>query len=200
MNRYTPYTLNTPHTLPSRWGDDSDDDTSPSPRNGDSSGPAHLGVSIFDYISREAARTPHFHNTLYCTELQQPVLRPFSHMSDLVLWDYYVREELRFGPPYDLEIAGLETAQEEELETTNGEVVVAKQSLTFGYDNLTVEHPESTAALLGEVCRLEMELGHLPRDWGHHWGGLEAPPAHPPPPPPQGGGSSHTPALVTTPR
>ena len=62
----------TPHVAhrleQNRWGDDSDDDSSPSPRNGDSSGPAHLGVSIFDYISREAARTPHFHNTLYCTD------------------------------------------------------------------------------------------------------------------------------------
>ena len=30
--------------------------------------------------------------------------------------DYYVREELRFGPPYDLEVYGLEEAQERELE------------------------------------------------------------------------------------
>jgi len=35
------------------------------------------------------------------------MLRPFSHMSDLVLWDYYIKEELRYGPSYDLEIAGL---------------------------------------------------------------------------------------------
>ena len=35
---------------------------------------------------RESARSPTFHNPLYCTELHQAVLRPFSHMSDLVLW------------------------------------------------------------------------------------------------------------------
>ena len=38
------------------------------------------------YILRESARSPTFHNPLYCTELHQAVLRPFSHMSDLVLW------------------------------------------------------------------------------------------------------------------
>ena len=38
------------------------------------------------YIFRESARSPTFHNPLYCTELHQAVLRPFSHMSDLVLW------------------------------------------------------------------------------------------------------------------
>ena len=34
--------------------------------------------------------------------------------------DYYVREELRFGPPYDLEVYGLEEAQERELEGGEG--------------------------------------------------------------------------------
>ena len=37
-------------------------------------------------LFRESARSPTFHNPLYCTELHQAVLRPFSHMSDLVLW------------------------------------------------------------------------------------------------------------------
>ena len=85
-----------------QWGDDSDSDSTPS---GDDT-PHHLGMSIFDFIARfpieifygkeklnnqwhvyrESARSPTFHNPLYCTELHQAVLRPFSHMSDLVLW------------------------------------------------------------------------------------------------------------------
>ena len=119
--------------------------------------------------------------------------------------DYYVREELRFGPPYDLEVYGLEEAQERELEGgegTNNSIrqVSNKQSLTFGYDNLTVEHLDSTQHLLEQVnllveseilriCvkveNLETELGYLPKRWSHHWSSLELPPAHPPPPPPQ---------------
>ena len=62
---------------------------------------------MFDYIDRASTKTPVFHNSLYCPELQQAVLRPFSHISDLVIWDYYVKEELRGGPAYDLEIAGM---------------------------------------------------------------------------------------------
>ena len=70
--------------------------------------------------------------------------------------DYYVREELRFGPPYDLEVYGLEEAQERELEGGEGantsiRQVSSKQSLTFGYDNLTVEHLDSTQHLLEQV-------------------------------------------------
>ena len=118
---YTPYT---PYSLPSRWGDDR------------------------DYIWREAARTSHFHNTLYYAELQQPVLRLFS----LVLWDYYAREEVRFGPTYDLRIVGLE------LETINGEIAVAgpKQSLAFGYDNLM--ESQDCALNCNEKCRDHMPL------------------------------------------
>ena len=121
--------------------------------------------------------------------------------------DYYVREELRFGPPYDLEVYGLEEAQERELEGGEGtntsiRQVSNKQSLTFGFDNLTVEHLDSTQHLLEQVnlliehdmkfyntCdqveNLETELGYLPKRWSHHWSSLELPPAHPPPPPPQ---------------
>ena len=53
-------------------------------------------------------------NTMYCVELQQRVLRPFSHQSDLVIWDYYIKEELRHGPFFDPEYAELDMAQEDE--------------------------------------------------------------------------------------
>jgi hypothetical protein len=77
----------------------------------------HLGISVFDYIERAGTKSPLFFNTVYCPELQQAVLRPFSHLSDLVLWDYYTGEELRHGPPYDPEYADLDLAADEEVKS-----------------------------------------------------------------------------------
>ena len=74
----------------------------------------HLGVSVFDFIDKLNQRTSSLHNPLFCPELQQTVLRPFSHMSDLVLWDYYIEEELRFGPCYDMEYAEIDLTLQDE--------------------------------------------------------------------------------------
>jgi len=159
----------------------------------------HLGLSVFDYIERASYKSPLFHNPLFCPELQQPVLRPFSHMSDLVLWDYYIKEELRYGPSYDLEIAGLELQQEQEVDsmTEQPSMRLTKYSMTHGYDNIVNDQPDITTHLLKRIEDLETELGHLPHRWQHHWSQLEPPPPHPPPPPP--GTSSANPAQVTTP-
>ena len=55
-------------------------------------------------------------------------------LSDLVLWDYYVKEELRYGPAYDLEIAGLELQQEQEVDslTDQPSLRLAKHTMTRG--------------------------------------------------------------------
>ena len=55
-------------------------------------------------------------------------------MSDLVLWDYYIKEELRYGPSYDLEIAGLELQQEQEVDsmTEQPSMRLTKYSMTHG--------------------------------------------------------------------
>ena len=159
---------------------------------------SHLGLSVFDYIDRASSKSPVFHNTLYCPELQQAVLRPFSHISDLVLWDYYVKEELRGGPAYDLEIAGMEADTEDEADGSliSDSGLLTRASLTLGYDNMASDHPDMISHLLATIESLETELGYLPHRWQHHWGLLEPPPAHPPPPPP---GAGRLPAQVTTP-
>ena len=78
------------------------------------------------------------------------MLRPFSHISDLAVWDYFTREELRAGPAYDLEIAGAEAGAglgAETAETADGSMIsecglVTRPSLTLGYDNLSIDHPD----------------------------------------------------------
>ena len=103
---------------------------------GGGGGASHLGLSVFDYIERAGAKSPLFFNTVYCPELQQAVLRPFSHLSDLVLWDYYTGEELRHGPPYDPEYADLDVAADEEVKSLGGDISTSfrpvKSTLTQG--------------------------------------------------------------------
>jgi myotubularin-related protein 5/13 len=163
---------------------------------------SHLGVSIFDYVERQAGKSPIFYNLLYCPDLQHQVLRPFSHMSDLVVWDYYIKEELRHGPSYDVELTHMDLAMEEETAIDNNDMAslnrLGQHTVTTGYDNMTRQHMDSVSFLLQELNRLEQELGHLPRRWTYHWGKVEAPPAHPPPPPPHQ--ANNTPSCqVTTP-
>jgi hypothetical protein len=111
----------------------SDEDDRTSSCGGPTSG-AHLGYSVFDYIERVGAKSPIFYNTVYCPELQQAVLRPFSHLSDLALWDYYTGEELHHGPPYDPEYFDLDLASDEEVKSL-GDVSchhLVKSTLTQG--------------------------------------------------------------------
>ena len=143
----------------------SSDDEAGTP--GSSGGQGHspwLGLSVFDYIDRASAKSPVFHNSLYCPELQQAVLRPFSHISDLELWDYYVKEELRGGPAYDLEIAGMEAEAEDEADGSllSDTGLVTWGSLTLGYDNLATDHQDMISHLLATIESLETELGYLP--------------------------------------
>jgi len=161
----------------------------------------HLGVSIFDYIERQSIKTPIFHNFLHCPDLQHEVLRPFSHMSDLVIWDYYTHEELKHGPSFDIELTNLDVAFEEEAEAASdvGSLRLGQATLTTGYDNMSVQHSDSVSHLLTEINRLEAELGILPRRWMYHWDRVEPPPAHPPPPPPQHHPNNVPPTQVTTP-
>ena len=79
------------------------------------------------------------------------------------------REKLRFGPTYNLEIAGLETAQEEELETNNGKVAGGGAKHDSGAAGRGV--PAGDGAW-PPAPGLEPSLGET--------GGSPSPPCHPP--------------------
>ncbi len=89
-------------------------------------------------------RSPIFHNYEYSRDLGGGVLRPFSHVSDLRIWEYFTREELRHGPAYDLELRGLDLQEEEEdvLAGLGGwnlrerRPAGGRRTLTAGYDSL----------------------------------------------------------------
>ena len=41
---------------------------------------------------------------MYFPDPNYSILRPFSNLSDLYIWNYYFGEELKHGPSYDYEI------------------------------------------------------------------------------------------------
>lgn len=137
-----------------------------------------VGMDAFDYIDRQAAKSPVFHNFMFSVELQQPILRPFSHISDLKIWNYYIDEELRHGPSYDYELVHMDLEQEEEF--SNVSDVTSRECIIAGYDCLSRADVDICTGLLQEICHLESELGHLPHKWKHHWQNVEVPPPVPP--------------------
>ncbi|CAH2010931.1 unnamed protein product [Acanthoscelides obtectus] len=133
-----------------------------------------LGQSVFDYVEKQHARTPAFFNFMYTPDFEQPVLRPQSHLACLEVWNYYLDEELRYGPAYDPEVVQMDAQQEEETEAADG-VHRTRKIVAKGYDNIQRAVPDAFSHLLEEVHRLETDLGHLPQKWKVLWDKLELP-------------------------
>ncbi|KAL1114875.1 hypothetical protein AAG570_007699 [Ranatra chinensis] len=100
-------------------------------RAGTNTGP-NLGQSVFDYIEKHNARAPVFFNFMYTPDTDQPVLRPQSHLAVLDVWNYYVCEDLKHGPSYDLELLQLEASQQEENDAAEGVRPSARQVVLAG--------------------------------------------------------------------
>uniref|UniRef100_A0AAV2IV60 Uncharacterized protein n=1 Tax=Knipowitschia caucasica TaxID=637954 RepID=A0AAV2IV60_KNICA len=65
--------------------------------------PPQLCRSVWDYIERLNKKTPAFYNYMFAPE-DDEVLRPYTFISNLHVWDYYTEETLSEGPPYDWEL------------------------------------------------------------------------------------------------
>ncbi|XP_014253591.1 myotubularin-related protein 13 isoform X2 [Cimex lectularius] len=143
-------------------------------RAGTHTGPK-LGQSVFDYIEKHNARAPVFFNFMYTPDTDQPVLRPQSHIAVLDVWNYYISEDLRHGPSYDLELVELEASQQEEADAAEGTHNSSRKVVLMGYDNVQQCVPDAFTHLLEEIHNLETELGHLPQKWKVLWDKLELP-------------------------
>ncbi|XP_047027806.1 LOW QUALITY PROTEIN: myotubularin-related protein 5 [Helicoverpa zea] len=124
-----------------------------------------LGHSLFDYIDRHHQKSPIFYNFLYTPDLDNPVLRPVSSISNLEVWQYYTSEELSHGAPYDLEV----------LAPAEPDRQPQRRVVTAGYDSIARSMPDSFSGLLERIRQLELELGHLPQKWRVRWDQLELP-------------------------
>uniref|UniRef100_A0A8D2LTB8 SET binding factor 1 n=1 Tax=Varanus komodoensis TaxID=61221 RepID=A0A8D2LTB8_VARKO len=140
---------------------------------GERKGPP-LFCSIWDYMDRLNKKTPAFFNYMYAPE-DGEVLRPYSNISNLKVWDYYTQETLSEGPSYDWELV---QGQAEPLEEAGQQDTSTPQSqrkiIWPCYDNRSRTEPDAISRLLEELQNLEMELGQVPGRWKETWDKVKA--------------------------
>ncbi|XP_030072863.1 myotubularin-related protein 5 isoform X3 [Microcaecilia unicolor] len=130
--------------------------------------------SIWDYIERLNKKTPVYFNYMYAPE-DGEVLRPYSNISNLKVWDYYTWETLSEVPSYDWELVHGHYQQMEEAERQDTSAPQSKRKIIWPcYDNRSKVEPDSITRLLEELQNLEMELGHVPDRWKDVWDKIKA--------------------------
>ncbi|KAG5830670.1 hypothetical protein ANANG_G00313110 [Anguilla anguilla] len=108
--------------------------------------------SVWDYIDRLNKKTPVFFNYMFAPE-DGEVLKPYSNISNLKVWDFYTGETLSEDPSYDWEL---------------------RRVVWPCYDNCAKVLPDAITKLLQELQDLEAELGHMPEKWKDTWDKIKA--------------------------
>ncbi|KAG1665468.1 Myotubularin-related protein 13 [Nymphon striatum] len=140
-----------------------------------------LSASIWEYIDRANLKSPVFYNCSYSPNNIDTVLRPYSNISNLQIWDYYLMEDLAHGPSFDFELVAMEMQKEEETAAVMNDSMSSKKKpsnrkvVNSCYDNIGLCQPDVFTSLLEEIHNLESELGHLPQKWQVLWDKLEPP-------------------------
>ncbi|XP_032913916.1 myotubularin-related protein 5 isoform X2 [Catharus ustulatus] len=129
--------------------------------------------SIWDYIDRLNKKAPVFFNYLYAPE-DGEVLRPYSNISNLKVWDYYTEETLSEGPSYDWELAQGQPEPEEPDRQDTAAPQSKRRIIWPCYDNRSRVEPDAISKLLEELQNLEMELGQVPERWKDTWDKVKA--------------------------
>uniref|UniRef100_A0A8C3TEH3 SET binding factor 1 n=1 Tax=Chelydra serpentina TaxID=8475 RepID=A0A8C3TEH3_CHESE len=130
--------------------------------------------SIWDYIDRLNKKTPVFFNYMYAPE-DGEVLRPYSNISNLKVWDYYTQEVLSEGPSYDWELVQGQAEPVEEVDRQDSSAPQTKRKIIWPcYDNRSRVEPDAISRLLEELHNLEMELGQVPERWKDTWDKVKA--------------------------
>ena len=82
------------------------------------------------------------------------VLRPYSNVSNLHIWEYYLKEDLARGPSYDFEVIQKEIRMDEDQALIEGPLVPSlRRVLNAAYDNVEQTQPDAFTYLL-QVRRL----------------------------------------------
>uniref|UniRef100_A0A3P8WHS9 SET binding factor 1 n=1 Tax=Cynoglossus semilaevis TaxID=244447 RepID=A0A3P8WHS9_CYNSE len=125
--------------------------------------------SVWDYIDRLNKKTPIFYNYMFAPE-DDEVLRPYTFISNLKVWDFYMEERLSEGPSYDWEVRGHERVAEETPEKPDSSGPKSQRSFVWPcYQNLDKVVPDAITKLLQDLQRLETELGQTSEKWKDTW-------------------------------
>ncbi|XP_055367536.1 myotubularin-related protein 5 isoform X2 [Betta splendens] len=131
--------------------------------------------SVWDYIDRLHKKTPIFFNYMFSPE-DDEVLRPYTFVSNLKVWDFYQGETLSEGPSYDWELRGRqETVAEEAPEKPDSSGPKSQRHVVWPcYDNLSKAVPDAITKLLQDLQSLEAELGQTSEKWKDTWDKIKA--------------------------
>ncbi|KAG7495741.1 hypothetical protein JOB18_004608 [Solea senegalensis] len=126
--------------------------------------------SVWDYIDRLNKKTPIFYNYMFSPE-DEEVLRPYTFISNLKVWDFYVEERLSEGPSYDWEARGQhERVAEDTADKPDSSGPKSQRRVVWPcYDNLSKVVPDAITKLLQDLQSLEAELGQTPEKWKDTW-------------------------------
>ncbi|KAA0720622.1 Myotubularin-related protein 5 SET-binding factor 1 [Triplophysa tibetana] len=143
--------------------------------------------SVWDYIDRLNKKTPIFYNYMFSPE-EEEVLKPYSFISNLKVWDFYTEETLSEGPSFDWELVRgrQEKLSEEAVEKLETTTPKSQRRIVWPcYDSLSKEVPDAITKLLqvknktlvnyeptfgeSDVQNLEAELGQPTEKWKDTW-------------------------------
>ncbi|XP_053572268.1 myotubularin-related protein 5 [Bombina bombina] len=128
--------------------------------------------SIWEYMERLHKKNPVFYNYMFCPG-DGEVLRPYSSLWALRLWDYYTQEALSEGPSYDWEL--LQELQHEEHERNDSSAPQTKRKIIWpSYHAPARIQLDAITHLLEELQNLEMDLGLVPERWKDSWDKIKA--------------------------
>uniref|UniRef100_A0A8C1YYA7 SET binding factor 1 n=1 Tax=Cyprinus carpio TaxID=7962 RepID=A0A8C1YYA7_CYPCA len=127
--------------------------------------------SVWDYIDRLNKKTPIFYNYMFSPE-EEEVLKPYSFISNLKVWDFYTEETLSEGPSFDWELVRgrPEKPQEEAADRQETTAPKSQRRIVWPcYDSLSKVLPDAITKLLQDVQNLETELGQPTEKWKDTW-------------------------------
>uniref|UniRef100_A0A4W5KCY4 SET binding factor 1 n=1 Tax=Hucho hucho TaxID=62062 RepID=A0A4W5KCY4_9TELE len=132
---------------------------------------------MWDYIDRLNKKTPIFFNYMFSPE-DEEVLRPYSFISNLKVWDFYTEETLSEGPSYDWELVQRgrqERLAEEVPDKPDTTTPKSQRHIVWPcYDSRSRVVPDSITKLLQDLQSLEAELGLPPEKWKDTWDKIKA--------------------------
>lgn len=130
--------------------------------------------SVWDYIDRLNKKTPIFFNYMFAPE-DGEVLKPYSFISNLKVWDFYTNETLSEGPSYDWELVYGRQEQMDESDRQDTSAPKSKRKIIWPcYDNRSKVEPDAITKLFQEMQSLEMELGQVSEKWKDTWDKIKA--------------------------
>ncbi|XP_022088215.1 myotubularin-related protein 13-like isoform X3 [Acanthaster planci] len=115
--------------------------------------------SFWEYILKINCKQPLFYNLMFAPHT--PVLRPYTNISSLRIWDFFTKEDLAGGPSFDRELFDQATAEDKDMPLVPSD----RRVINNCYDNVAQAELDMHMWYLEEMMQLEGDLGRTPQHW-----------------------------------